>query len=214
MTHLEQADLTGTWLSSDTPGLAERRLDQRHMAVLQVGKLILHEQQALCVIRNISAGGVMVQLTTPLGTGDRVAVELKSSAVVRGYVAWIRDRAAGIRFDEPIDVRQALVVDEDAALVPRARRLEVVASATLTLGPAAHEVEVFDVSQGGAKIAWAGEAREGKAELAIVGLPARAGQMRWTRGGRAGIAFNLALPFDVLAQWALKRQPRVTLADV
>lgn len=203
-----------TEAASNEQSHSERRADRRHLAVLQIGKLILRDRQALCLVRNISAGGVMVQSTTPLRADDPIAIQLKASDAIPGRIAWVKELSAGISFNAPIDVDHVLLPDPESTILPRQPRLEVTANAKLTAGRDEHAVELWDISQGGAKIAWSGALFEEKVELAVEGLPARAGRMCWTKNGFAGIAFNLALPFDVLADWVLSRSPRITLSDL
>jgi len=193
------------------PSVEERRTGDRHMAVLQVARLILHDRQALCLVRNMSAGGVMIHSEARIDSNEEVAIELKFAGLVGARVAWRRGIAAGLQFHRPIDVARALGRDRDSDNQPRGPRIEVFADATITVGGEASATSVIDVSQGGAKIVWPGPLVREKVELAIEGLVPRAARMCWADGEHAGIAFNMALPFEMLAGWALARQPRVSL---
>lgn len=54
-------------------------------------------------IRNLSAGGMMVEGDLRIKPGARVAAELRNIGPVAGTVAWARGRRLGVTFDEPID---------------------------------------------------------------------------------------------------------------
>jgi hypothetical protein len=54
-------------------------------------------------VRNISAGGMMVDTTVAYAKGHRVVAEVKGIGEVNGAVAWSTDNRIGIVFDQPID---------------------------------------------------------------------------------------------------------------
>ena len=84
----------------------ERRGAERQISVL-INAGIHHDgQDALCRIRNLSSGGVMIECGLPLKVDDRVQLQLRSGRRVDGCVRWLGDARAGIAFD-----------DEDAAAV-------------------------------------------------------------------------------------------------
>ena len=58
-------------------------------------------------VRNLSAGGMMLDSPLRLARGSRVAVELRNIGRVRGTVVWVQDNRSGIAFDEEIDPRLA-----------------------------------------------------------------------------------------------------------
>jgi PilZ domain len=60
-------------------------------------------------VRNISAGGIMVDCTVFAQIGDRVSAEIKNIGVVHGTVAWIVEPRMGIAFDHEIDPAKARV---------------------------------------------------------------------------------------------------------
>jgi hypothetical protein len=58
----------------------------------------------LCLVRNISSGGVMVHVYRPVEIGTKVGIEIRNDDLFTGEVVWARDSNIGVRFDEPIDV--------------------------------------------------------------------------------------------------------------
>ena len=93
---------TGFSFSHAVPAPPERRQSERHLKILRVGTLIVGDRRELCLIRNISAGGLMAHVYSKLEVGQQLLVELKASQPVSGRVIWVRDSNAGIQFDRPI----------------------------------------------------------------------------------------------------------------
>jgi hypothetical protein len=52
-------------LSADTPQCPDRRSDQRYVSLLRVGALVVDGRRELCLIRNVSAGGMMIRPYSP-----------------------------------------------------------------------------------------------------------------------------------------------------
>lgn len=59
------------------------------------------------VVRNLSAGGMMVEGDLPVKRGQRVAVQLRKLAPFAGVVVWTRAPRYGIAFEEEIDPQLA-----------------------------------------------------------------------------------------------------------
>lgn len=57
---------------------AERRHGARHIAVMRVAKLHTRHGEELCLVRNISAGGLMANIWSDLTIGDLLIAEFKS----------------------------------------------------------------------------------------------------------------------------------------
>ena len=58
------------------------------------------------VVRNLSAGGVMMEGAPRLARGTRVALDLRNIGPVGGTVAWLQGRRTGVAFDDEIDPKQ------------------------------------------------------------------------------------------------------------
>ena len=54
-------------------------------------------------IRNVSAGGTLVESIRPLVPGTKVTLALRGIGAVGGEVMWATENRAGIKFDAPID---------------------------------------------------------------------------------------------------------------
>lgn len=58
-------------------------------------------------VRNLSAGGMMIEGEIKLTRGARVAIELRNIGAIAGTVVWVRSPRYGIAFEEEIDPRKA-----------------------------------------------------------------------------------------------------------
>lgn len=208
-------DLTTISLSDAPPSQQDRRVQDRQVAILRVAKLRTPHGEELCRVRNISSGGLMAHVYSSVDVGDAVTAEFKSGHPISGKIIWRRAGLAGMAFDEAVDAAAVLAGDDFApTLQPRAPRLGIKLRARIRVGANYRAVTLCDISQGGAKIEPSVTSETGqKVVLMVTGLPAVTGTVRWhdsEESGRnqAGIEFDIALPFDILAQWAATVQHR------
>src|SRR4051795_13559501 len=91
-------------LSSAPPRQPDRRVNDRFLSMLRVGALLIGDRRELCLIRNISAGGMMIRPYSPIDAGTRLSVELKHGETVSGVAQWSENGLTGVVFDTPMDV--------------------------------------------------------------------------------------------------------------
>ena len=191
-------------LSPDAPQPPERRTLPRHLTILRVGALIGANGRELCLIRNISAGGLMAHVYSHHEEGARVAVELRSNLEIPGKILWVEDSNVGISFDEIIDVEEMLANHGtlDKGWRPRPPRVEVDRLGTRRAGARVHAVNTRDISQGGVKIELDEPVEVGSdVVLMLDKFRPVPGVIRWCADGYAGIAFNQVIPFHELMAW-------------
>lgn len=185
---------------SPKPG-GDRRDGERHMTLYRVGSMLVENRRELCLIKNISAGGMMVRLYCSVAEGTAVAIELKSGQSIRGQVSWVRDQQAGVTFDEPVDVIDILSASMTGPR-PRMPRIETDCHATLRDGANALRVKVCDISQGGVKIACETILPRGAdVVVSLPGIEPQRGIACWVVDGFMGVAFNRLIPLDELVGW-------------
>lgn len=202
--HYKDDELTIVSLSRAPPTPDERRRDSRQVTVLRVAKLHTANGEELCLVRNISAGGLMAHIYSELGIGDPVVAEFKSGHSIPGRILWRRDGMAGMQFSQKVNAASVLAGDDysPTTLQPRAPRVDLEAPGRIRVGAQSYAVTLCNISQGGARIRLADAGKAiGQLVLMVNGLPPLAGSIRWERDGRAGIEFDIPVPFDVLAQW-------------
>ena len=183
---------------------SERRSDVRQVTVRLVAKMRTGQGEELCLVRNISAGGLTANVYSTLTIGSSARFEFASGFVAPARILWQRESLAGVQFDKRIDTRLVLTrgAPSQEAQAPRAPRVELGIKARMRLGGTYRLVTLINISQGGAKVRTADPLEEGqKLVLLIDGLPPLTGRVRWNRGEEVGMAFYEPVPFDVLAQW-------------
>lgn len=204
---------TGFSLSSEVPAPPERRGGERHIKILRVGTLVVEGRRELCLIRNISAGGVMAHVYSRFEPGQRVTVELKASQPVTGRVVWARGGNAGIQFDAAMDVADFLANPQvlDNGWRPRTPRVEIDRMATLRIGASTGWVHARDISQSGVKIESCPPPAAGEeVVVTLEGFRPLHGLVRWQSGEHCGIAFNQLIPFGELIDWLKQDGPAST----
>ena len=193
-------------LSTAVPRPTERRDDERISPMLRVGKLVTPQGEQLIRIRNISAGGVMGEISSAPEIGAHVSVEL-SSQQIPSTVIWTRDGMAGIKFDQNVDLGELLAGRKPRhGFRPRPPRLEVGCKASIRVGKVYYTVDVHDISLGGMKVEPIEERCLDKDVIVVVeSLKPIRGHVRWYSDRKAGIVFDKPLEFDELAEWMGKR---------
>ena len=123
-------------LSEKAPVRPERRCDSRQLTILRVGILVVGRGRELCLLRNMSASGLMVHTDSRFSEGQRLAVELRAENPIAGTVIWIHGSNMGIGFDAPIDVEEMLAIQSvpGKEWQPRPPRIEVDLLGTLRVG--------------------------------------------------------------------------------
>ena len=194
-------ETTSISLGDQPPSPSDRRDEKRHLTLFRVGAMTIDGRRELCLIKNISSGGMQIRPYCALQENAPLIIELKTGMAVPGRVSWVEGSSAGIEFDEPVDVLEVLA-PSDSGPRPRMPRVQIDCHATIRDGAVLHRLRVCDVSQGGVKL-------QGSAELApssdlavtLPGLPTQAAALRWTGDGYIGLTFNKLLALPELVEW-------------
>ena len=200
----EQVVETGYSFSTQTPAPPERRTQERHVKILRVGVLVVDGRRELCLIRNISAGGLMAHIYSPVRQDQQVTVELKTHDSIPGRIAWVRDSNAGVAFDAPVDIETLLANPPtlDNGWRARSPRIEVDRTATIRIEGVPSLARIRDISQSGAKIETSARLMiDGDVVITPEGFRPIAGVARWQDGERAGIVFNEVIRLNELIAW-------------
>ena len=179
----------------------DRREGERHLTLFRVGSIIIGERRELCLIKNISAGGMMIRAYCAIAEGTPLSIELKSGQPVSGKVSWTSDQNVGVAFDAPIDVIEILSASADGPR-PRMPRVEVACIATVRDGANVYRLPLCDVSQGGMKVKGDPVLEHGRDLIvSLPGMEPRPAAQRWRQDGHMGISFNRLIPLAQLVTW-------------
>lgn len=188
-------------LSSNAPAPTDRREGERHLTLFRVGVMMVDGRRELCLIKNISEGGMLIRPYCELAEGTTLTIELKTGCSVPGRVTWLREGSVGVEFATPVDVVEILSNSQDGPR-PRMPRIEVDCFATVRDGGMVHRMRVHDVSQGGVKLESSLVLAPGvDLVVSLPGLDPQPAVVRWSEGGHLGVTFNRLLPLTDLVDW-------------
>jgi hypothetical protein len=197
-------------LSDAPPAQPDRRSEDRYVSLLRVGALLVSGRRELCLIRNISAGGMMIRAYSPLEPGTAVSIELKQGDPVGGIAQWADGDLVGITFDAPIDV-VALLSAASTGPRPRMPRIELDCTVSLREGADVHRGKAVNISQGGVRVEAEAELRLGAHVIvSINGLPPAAGVVKWKDETSYGIGFNRVFPVCELMDFIQGQQQELS----
>jgi len=203
----DQAVETTTYsLATSAPTQPDRRGSDRYLSLLRVGSILVEGRRELCLIRNISAGGMMIRAYSEIPIGTVLSIELKQGDPVNGVVKWIEGALTGVTFDSPIDV-VLLLAPAGNGPRPRLPRIEVDCTAWVREDGDVICARIVNVSQGGVCVEARGALTVG-ADIVITlpGLTPAAGVVKWCDGSTHGLSFNRALVLSELVEWLQEQQ--------
>lgn len=188
----------------DPENSSDRRAGPRALSILRVGRVVWDEQDQLCVVRNISPGGVMFECLRPPPVGQQLLIELRSDKRMTGEVRWSRDRKVGIQFDREINVEHMLREERSPLLRVRPRAPRFIRRGTLKLiaDGETMSADIVDISTFGVNCRPEAAVRNGEPIVAALdGVAATNAEIRWVRGDQAGIRFEKPLPWKPFQLW-------------
>ena len=184
-------------LIDDEPPLVGRRQSCRTKTVYRLVKVVHDGAEGLARCRNLSDGGMKLNVSIPLDLNDQVTVTL-STTELSGRVIWVNGKDCGIAFDEPVDCARLLesATQESAATSARPPRLNTNLPATINVFGETSKAIVSDISVRGMKIANDGNFQPGlKVRVILDNGYERDAVVRWSRDNIAGVM--LLEPFNV-----------------
>lgn len=202
----EPVETTIYSLAASAPTQPDRRESERYLSLLRVGAIMVEGRRELCLIRNISAGGMMIRAYSPIAVGLPLTIELKQGDPVSGVVKWVEDGLTGVTFDAPIDVVLLLSPPGDGPR-PRLPRIEVDCTAWVREDGDVLRTRVLNISQGGICVESRTPLTVG-ADIVVTlpGLTPAAGVVKWSNGGTYGLGFNRGLVLSELVGWLQDQQ--------
>jgi len=171
------------------------------MTLFRVGSLTIEGRRELCLIKNISAGGMKVRAYSAIKEGYALTVELKCGQEIAGKAIWVDGSNVGIAFDSPVDVIDLLSASMSGPK-PRMPRIETKAFASVREGANVYRLRGCDISQGGIKLQSTTPLPiHSEVVVSLAGLDPQAGTVRWSEDGHVGVTFNRLIPLGQLVGW-------------
>lgn len=197
----EEATFT---VSEDALSTDSRSHEKKRLTTLRVGTITVGGRRELCLIRNVSGGGLRAHVYSPVSEGEAVSVELKTNQQTSGTITWVQDGSIGVQFDEPIDVEGLLASQNegDHGWSSRMPRAEVDRLGELRVGARIYPINTRDISQGGVRVEIDHPLRVGdQVVLTLQKWRPIEGVVRWYQEDQGGVAFNQVVPFKELMEW-------------
>lgn len=193
-------------LAGGAPEPAQRRQGERHLSLLRVGSLTVGSRRELCLIRNVSAGGMMIRAYSDIAPDTPVVIELKQGEPIAGTVRWAKEDCLGVSFDQPIDIVELISAPGDGPR-PRMPRVEVDCTGWVREDGLVHRMRAANISQGGVKLSGGVDLSLGaKVVVTLIDLPPTPGVVRWKDKDAVGVSFNKPLALQPLVAWLRAQQ--------
>lgn len=195
-------------LSGPAAQRTDQRTDQRFTLILRAAKLRTDCGDYLCVLRDVSSGGLRLRLFHPLVLPPELDIELAGGERYRLGLAWQDGEQAGCRFaDGPVDT--ARLLEEAGPFPKRSIRLRLHQPVAVTLRGRSAEIPaaLHDISQFGAALHCDERLAIGaQLELDAPALGQLAARVRWRRGALYGLVFAQSYRLDGLARLVARLQ--------
>jgi hypothetical protein len=182
-------------------GIHDRRGDTRQISVLAIGKLIWGSRELFCIVRDVSSGGLRIEMPDAPPCGSYVIVEMLGLNPCAARVAWRDDCQAGLAFATPqcleLMCRRGL---DPTGQTTRGPRFAIDRGGELRLDGRRLVVTLVNISAGGARVRCTGEVVPNRpAQLVLNGIGGQwSGYVRWVANGDFGFSFTPALDLHTL----------------
>ena len=182
------------------------RQDQRHTLMLRTAKVVCQSGEYVCLVRDVSQGGVGLRFFHNVPEERRIFLELANGALYPIERSWTDHGEAGYRFAAPVMLEDFL--SEASQFAHRAMRLRLKVPVLLTVDGTDFRAMLADISRCGAKLTIDRRLPQGAfARFDAVGLPLRFGHIRWRQNNDHGVVFQDPIPLEDLARCLHALQP-------
>ena len=187
----------------------DRRNEERFTLILRAGLLEQSGRQSLCIVRNISSTGLQLRFYSEPTVDAAALLRIADEPPIEGQLVWVRHDIAGMRFAHELDTAALLRVRQKLSPIRRRSmpRVNVDALATLRSGGKTQRAGLCDISSLGARVRTTSPLRIGdRAVIDVAGLPPLNAFVRWSGNEEAGLAFEAAIPMQLIARWVEGRE--------
>lgn len=188
----------------------DQRSGKRFTLVLRAAKLVAQGREYLCILRDVSQGGIKLRLFHALPAARPLEIELANGMRHAVEPVWQRGDTAGFRFASG-SVPLEDLLSERGPFPRRGVRLRAEMPVTVSGPDGTHVATLCDISLDGARID-STRIHPLSARLVIESgqLPAVPGRVRWRKGQAHGLAFERHFALDELARLLAPAAPEVT----
>ena len=177
---------------------SDRGSGDRYFSLLRVGALVIDGRRELCLVRNVSSGGMLIRPYSPLELGTRVSIELKQGESFSGSVQSSDRCVVAVAFDQPIDALALLRVSGTGPQ-PRMPRIDLNRAAWVRNDGDVYRTRALNISQGGIRLMATEELPIGaKVTVSLPGLAPSEGLVKWRVDDEYGVGFHRILAIEEL----------------
>ncbi len=95
-----------------------KRQRKRDSLFLSASVQIAESEPFITRVRNLSAGGMMIDSATEVANGTSVTAEIRGIGQIGGRIAWTSPGRAGVAFSTEVDPRLARASPGDKSVLP------------------------------------------------------------------------------------------------
>lgn len=191
------------WLASgatvEASATGERRAASRVTVMIRPAKLIADNREFLCVVRDVSEGGLKLRLFHAMPPHQHLTIEFENGERHAIRLVWQNGELAGCHFVGEVDLPR-LIAAHHGPYPRRQPRLQVEVAAMLCTGGLRTPITMRDISQRGAAIdcpGWLMIDELVRIESEV--LPTIHAKIRWRRPPRYGVIFEQTFRLEELA---------------
>ncbi|WP_176400194.1 PilZ domain-containing protein [Sphingobium sp. Z007] len=171
----------------------ERRRGERAATVFTIGKISFDGRSLPCMVRDLSEGGMRIQLPAPPPPGARVLIEMRGLDPRLARVRWAVGHEAGLSFDLrccPADIFAART--SRSGRIARQPRFPLRRAVPLLIDNRPIPAMIENISVGGARLTLSEpleDGRQGVLGLTLGDRDGVAGTICWARDDSCGFRF-------------------------
>ena len=189
-------------------GLTERRNGSRVTVLIRPGKLIADRREFLCIVRDVSEGGIKVRLFARLPEHHQLEIEFDNGERHVVQLVWQAGELAGLSFADKVDVEQ-LIAAHCGNHPRRQPRLRIALDAVLCTSGLRTPVRLRDISPRGVSIECTGWLMiDELVRIECDRLPTLHAKVRWRRPPYYGLVFEQTFRIEELARVCARIEPR------
>lgn len=163
--------------------------------MLRTAKVVCQSGEYVCLVRNVSPGGVGLSFFHDVPAEPRIFLELSNGALYPIERAWAEERTSGYRFAAPVDLDA--FIGEASMFSHRPIRLRIKHPVLLTAQGSDHWAMLGDISRSGARIECDTQlAEHAQVRFEAAGLPLRFGTICWRKGRDHGMVFDQPITLE------------------